>query len=165
MIYRLVVVEGVIRIQPNTTPAEPSLLQVNKQIRKEAIQLYYKENVFCWRIRAFDARHYIAWCQSSQLRHSAQCRYTLTGPRNWNNVLHWLEALFKNECNAPRMLASGAVAPSIAPGATMAKLARLVMKMKLKQQLKWEAIKANLELVHKVICELDQRWALEKDAF
>jgi hypothetical protein len=61
MIYRLVVVQGVINIPASTTSPEPPLLRANKKIRQEAMQIYCKENVFRWRIRVFDARHYIAW--------------------------------------------------------------------------------------------------------
>ena len=101
MIYRHALVEGEIRV--TTTTTQPSLLQVNQQIRQEAILIYYQENTFYWCISAFDATKHIAWCASSKERLDTKPSWKLSGPRNWNNLLYWLEAFYYGECNGPSM--------------------------------------------------------------
>lgn len=62
IIYRHTLVDGTFKIYGSGPSTQPSLLQVNHQIRHEAIQLYYSENFFAWHIRAFDRTQYLTWC-------------------------------------------------------------------------------------------------------
>jgi hypothetical protein len=66
MIYCDSLVEKSINVTASTT--QPGLLQVNRQIWREANLIYCKENSFHWNIWAFDATNYIAWCASSNER-------------------------------------------------------------------------------------------------
>lgn len=50
MIYRYTLVEGDIFV--DTTVMQPALLQLNRQIRAESIQIYYKGNHFHWTLSA-----------------------------------------------------------------------------------------------------------------
>ncbi|EMC96951.1 hypothetical protein BAUCODRAFT_48719, partial [Baudoinia panamericana UAMH 10762] len=46
-IYRLALVEDDhIKISKNSKPLQPGILQVSRQCRKEASDIYYQENIF-----------------------------------------------------------------------------------------------------------------------
>ena len=144
MIYRHALVEGEIRV--TTTTTQPSLLQVNQQIRQEAILIYYQENTFYWCISAFDATKHIAWCASSKERLDTKPSWNLSGPRNWNNLLYWLEAFYYGECNGPSMRKRQLQNARTGKTAATTRLFQLVKKMRNRQGLDWTMVKANLEL-------------------
>ena len=58
--------------------AQPSLLQVNTQIRREASGIYYNENIFTVFVEDFDAGSYLKWCSSSDLRRTCKPEFYLS---------------------------------------------------------------------------------------
>lgn len=71
-IYRECVVEGVITLHSDdmfdSLPVEPALLLTCRQIRKEALSIYYHENKFEFCISHHDAGNYIKWYKSAKRR-------------------------------------------------------------------------------------------------
>jgi hypothetical protein len=65
---------------------QPRLLQTNKQVRNEALDLYYKENIFNWRVQHYDALAYLKWCRSSPHRQDACVTWHFHGKRRWDNL-------------------------------------------------------------------------------
>lgn len=162
MIYRYALVEGDIFMDPTMT--QPAVLQLNRQIRSEAKQIYYQENNFYWALWANNAEKYIAWCTTSKQRRNAKCKWKLRGPRNWANLLKWLEAFYNGECRAPSYCNEQMGRTKTGKTAATARLLLLTKKMKLDQKLEWKDVRGNLELVHESFCVLDRKWMWEKDA-
>ena len=104
-IYRVSLVQDYIWV-PSTGPApkEPGLLSVCREIRHDALQIYYKENSFCFDITDFDATRHIDFCQTNGRLEFANhnSRFTFDEePGSWPNLKKWLEAYYKGECVAP----------------------------------------------------------------
>lgn len=158
MIYRFVLVEGNIHMRPGNIPEQPGLLQVNTQIRRETLRTYYQENHFNWHIWAFDARECISWCQSSSDRRYSSIRsWTLEGPRNWSNLLNWIEASHGSKV---RWVDQAAVTSR---GRVAARFFKLSGDMA-KQNLPWAKIKENLNVTHEMLCIVSHRWLNQKDS-
>lgn len=158
LVYRKVLVQRKIHIGPSDRPGQPALLQVNSQIRQEAIQIYYRENRSKWEIYAFNADDYMNWYQSSPHRANAKLSLVLDGPLNWDNLLRWIEAWFEGK---GRGLVGGEAQSSRA-GATEGFF--LLAKRLKRQGLSWEQIKGNLDLMHAALCAVNKEWAKERDA-
>ena len=157
IIYRFAIVEdGLIVIhQQSPPPQQPGLLQVSRQIRQEAIDIYYQENLFRWRLRNYNADRYIRWCQSSLSRYLANdelCFKIVEGSK-WENILQWLEADYLD------------IAPSLAidenePYGHITAVSRLFeMAHNLRMLgLSWEQVKQQLETVRLALAAVDPMW-------
>ena len=157
LIYRYALVEGEINIgHPHVLPTLPGALQVNKQVRSETLDIYYKENVFVWYIDQFNADALTQWCLSSWDRYFAQMSFALTVYRkvSWTNVLRWLRAYYDFEV-------IGITPPEWRPSPVINAVDRLFAAVESwrKQGLNWEAIEENLEMMHSVLAEVDENWA------
>ena len=154
MIYRLVLVEDhsiAIRSEAASLPPDPALLHVDRQTRREASAIYYRENSFKVYINNFDAALYREWYTSSYSRRTARKEYVIRESRNWANLLDWLKAYYHGESGKPGPKRSGK--PCIS-----ASLFSLVQRMKRHQKLSWPAVEANLEDVHQSLIAQDRRW-------
>jgi hypothetical protein len=161
MIYRHSLVETVIKIPRDTSPPnEPGLLQVNRQIRQETCRLYYTQNKFLWSIWAYNADIHIKWCRSSPFRLRSSTAYIFIGPRNWENIVRWLEAVY-NKRGCPRLpgpLPRREGRPASSPmGGVAVQLFQIMWEMK-KEQRSREQIRGSLEHVHEVLRIEDTRW-------
>lgn len=159
IIYRLVLVQRVM-IPHGTFPIEPSLLRVSRQIRSEALMVFYKESHFRWLIRDFDARAYIAWCKASPFRLEVDSKWKIVGRRDWSNILEWLEAYYCKRCKAPRKPKGIKGNPTLISvrGAVICRLVRMVEKMRDEQNLAWAQIQDHLELVRSITGILNSQW-------
>ncbi|KAK5127508.1 hypothetical protein LTR85_006847 [Meristemomyces frigidus] len=122
-------------------PPEPGLLSVCKQIRKEASGLYYRENLFLFSVRDFDASLYVLWCSASKLRKQCHQRFLTSGSNNWSNLLAWLEAYYHKRCRSV-----GGGAPSVPHH-----LFQIVKDLGHKQGMSWECVAGNLEHFHQAL--------------
>lgn len=112
-IYRLVIPTGCSfyiddRYASPDTGAEPAVLRTNRQIRNEAITIYYQENEWNFPMRNFDAGCYIEWSWKSPFRLGANIRWShklsfaitiftvhasgCAVRAIWPSLMHWLEA-------------------------------------------------------------------------
>lgn len=164
-IYREVLLEnGVVRITNEARPAPPSLLQVNRQIRKEATAIYYKENTLRFCIWKFDAGVYITWSQLFTFHGEFSTRWSFEGPRNWENLLQWVEASYTGKCT--KLQRSSTSPPQSSTGKTIVvgKFFDLMNNLSLVQGMSWEKVKEQLEVVHDMLCATDEVWESEKDS-
>jgi hypothetical protein len=76
---------------------EPPLLLVNRQIREEGREIYYRENVFRFYVEDNGADSMVRWMQSCAARGSKPCNilYVIRDTRMWSNLLAWLKVVFE----------------------------------------------------------------------
>lgn len=88
-IYRFALVnEGVI-IVTAAGPSEPALLRCNKEIRQEAVTIYYRENKFKYQVRNFNGSASIPFM--AQLKThcaSKNATFKMFGRRDWDNMVN-----------------------------------------------------------------------------
>ena len=157
IIDRHTLVVGDIHVLPGTPPPPtPGLLEVNRQIWSESIDIYYKENGFRWYITDFNADVYITWARSSMRRYHSTHYYKLLGIPDWGNLLRWLEATFEQE--APGVGWEGEKKPYCFITKAAIELFQLVRQMR-DQGLTWEQVKLNLERVRLTLAAVDLDWA------
>ena len=103
-IYREVLIEpNAILTSPASTapPIEPPLLWTCRQIRKEALSIYYEENNFTWDIEDNNASLYIQWCRAQPSRAKVEANFLLEDSQNWPNLMKWVDACGQGECRRP----------------------------------------------------------------
>ena len=103
MIYNYVLISNgdIQRLGHAPYPEQPGLLQVNKQVRSEALDIYYKKNTFRWCVHDYDASMYIKWCHSFRHRRYGHNVWHNHGKRQWSNLLRWLQAVYENKAGGP----------------------------------------------------------------
>lgn len=108
-IYRLALVEDIIRITPQNLAgaSQPPLLQVNRQIRSEATSIYYQENQIIWYLQDYNAKNLLKWEASSEVRSETEIRVNFEGKPIWTNVLEWLKAAYEGEVNGVELRNDG----------------------------------------------------------
>ncbi|KAK0255325.1 hypothetical protein B0A54_03193 [Friedmanniomyces endolithicus] len=156
-IYRYALLEDdTIKINKHTKPAQPGMLQTNRQLRKEAGDIYYHENTFLFGISHFEASIYITWCQSSPRRRWCKTTAHVSRSQNWANLLVWLEAYWNHDCGGIVWSEEGK-ANADAKAATH--LFAMVKKMMQRKSLTWEDAREFLEDAHAALAEIKPRWA------
>lgn len=153
IIYRYALVEGLIRVIQDPPP-QPALLQLNRQVRDEAIQIYYQENCFRWIIASYDAGKLIAWCASSKHRSTAKMLLCNSGTCSWANLLVWLKAFLDQK--APG-LGSSDSGKTTGMNTAAAKLFVLAKNLR-RQALPWHRVKAQLEVVREALAAVSEEW-------
>ncbi|KAK4610579.1 hypothetical protein CLAFUW4_14140 [Fulvia fulva] len=83
-------------------PVGPGLLRTCRQIRPEAIGIYYHENDFAFPIQNFNADCYIKFCKSSRNRLMSSHIFRIYEARtgSWPNLVRWLKAWWDYECRS-----------------------------------------------------------------
>ena len=104
-IYRFSLVQGDIRISSTgPAPKEPGLLSVCREIRCDALQIYYQENDFCFDIAGFDATRHINFCKTDgrkELNKKGSLFTIDEEPGSWPNLKKWLQAFYYGQCAGP----------------------------------------------------------------
>jgi hypothetical protein len=158
MIYHHAVIENFIYIAPDSSPPEqPGLLQVNRQLRNETVNIYYQENEFRWDIRDFNADKYIGWFGSSKHRRKAKCLWRNRGIRGWRNILRWLEAIYNRQAYGPNEVAVQGKGEGEG-SRVVATLINMMTRMKNEEGLSWEQVKRHLEDMHKMFAAISSKW-------
>ncbi|KAK3714163.1 hypothetical protein LTR37_007965 [Vermiconidia calcicola] len=155
-IYRLAVVEqNTINfcMKHNFLPPEPALLSASKKIRREAADIYYKENSFVLVVHDNDGTIVEKWLQSSKNRKRCNLQYNIRKSTNWKNLHTWLEGFYhgRTDGTAPGKRLDGAQSVN-------ANLFEVVRNLK-KQGLAWDAVAACLENMHGMLVAVDAGWA------
>ncbi|KAK5127468.1 hypothetical protein LTR85_006807 [Meristemomyces frigidus] len=136
----------------DTPPLEPALLHVNRQVRREAIDMYYQQNEFEFTIANCDASCYLKWCKSTQRRKRSNLiwRFETIGNTNWPNLWTWLKAYYHDECYCIEEPES-----AVGEGDDLAivRLFRIVRRMK-REKASWEKVRKCLQGVHGVMAAL-----------
>ena len=97
-IYRYVLHEDYINVPDGTLAlSQPGLLQVNRQLRKEASDIYYEENIFRFEIRGLNIDTLLEWSRSSPRRQHATIDLRFDGTIFWTDLLKWLKAYYDFE--------------------------------------------------------------------
>ena len=151
-IYRHTLVKGKITVNPNRpAPQPPGLLEVNRQVRSETINIYYRENIFLFRFNNMNADNYIKWCMSSPTRCNTRVEFKFAGTPNWDNLMRWLEASFRGQAHG--LLWDTKVSPRKA----VRELFQLMRQMR-EQGHSWSEIELNLERVHGTLAAVSSDW-------
>lgn len=144
---------------------EPSLLRACKQIRDEALPIYYAENRFTLQIIDYKSDVVLSFerrerCQILR-RHNIECEIRLrrVGTANWQNLREWLERFHARELRI--CIASGE--KPLPPGVcgrdaikhVIGSMFHLASKTR---SLPWEEVDALLEDQHKMLVMLDGLW-------
>ena len=153
MIYRYSLVTGTSEVSSHQTLAQPTLLQVNRQIRKEALRVYYKENHFTFNIVNYDATLLIRWCQSIRIIRWYSTSYEFTHGRPiWQNMLAWIKASYFSQARSIKNVENHRQHRNVAVLARLFKTATNLRNL----GLKWEDVEVQLENEHMMLAEMDQ---------
>lgn len=154
-IYHLVLVEprAIVIDDQRPPPPEPGLLSVCKQIRSEAIGVYFKANLFRFIIHDLDATTYIRWCVASHKRKSCHKRFEVRESYNWTNLLVWLKAYYDGRCRRVGPTKRGRGIPMV-----VYNLFKVVDNLSCIHALSWEQVAVNLEYMHEALKMTDSRW-------
>ncbi|TKA70392.1 hypothetical protein B0A55_05615 [Friedmanniomyces simplex] len=159
-IYRYALLEDdTIKINKHAKPAQPGMLQTNRQCRKEAGDIYYHENTFLFGISHFEASIYV--------------HYFLI-LMNWANLLIWLEAYWNHECggivgntgssSSGSEGGGGGHGKANADAKAATHLFAMVKKIMQRKALGWEDAREFLEEAHAALAEIKPRWAWRSGA-
>ena len=121
-IYRFALVESqdvMIREEYNEDgllppPQEPALLFACRQIRDEALEIYWQENTFRVEVENLNAFFYKRWTRKSVTRYHSNHSFSLTGNTDWWCLKDWLKSVYHSNChgfdseNSNRDMAGGA---------------------------------------------------------
>lgn len=165
-VYRLVLCNGNPVSVTATNLPEPPLLAVCKQIRDEAVQIYYSENTFHIEDEDYECTALQLWTRRvSSLRPMDDCdaqeRYKHTLQRvlnlqpNWPNLSKWLRLFYQREIighGPPQHLPNDVELDMRVVGGIFA----MVEGMRGQP---WSAVEKNLEAQHNILCAIDGRWA------
>lgn len=189
-IYRFALQEhSPIQVDFGTTRLdEPGILKTCREIRKDAIKIYYEvipiafkpqapsspltlmvqENIFQFKIRSFDASRLIAWSQVSKLRANAIQQILVETPRRcrpWENLLVWLKAFYHGAC--PGMFEveeTTGWADARQMFHVVEKMFQIVTAMRRRDTVRdgeardWMTVMKVLNEVHEIASTLDERW-------
>ena len=163
MIYRSALLETrKIRLSTRNAFRQPAFPLVCRQIRQEAIGIYYGENHFVYLICNYDP---VFACRSRYL----MTRYTplfapkvsmqFAGVPNWPNLLKWLEEAYHHR--AFNYAKKGGVVPVSKENTTRITLEGAFTTMRHLREggNGWEIIKEVLGVQHRMLVYLDERWA------
>jgi hypothetical protein len=154
IIYRYVLHEDYIYAFDGTLPpSQPGLLQVNRQLRKEASEIYYKENIFRFEIRGFNIDTLLEWSRSSPHRQHATLGLRFDRTILWKNLLKWLKAYYDIELRDMGHF-TDYLHNSIRAAARMFE----VVQKSGDKGLSWEEVEVNLEMWHKVLAAENPKW-------
>jgi hypothetical protein len=152
-IYKEAVVESdAIEVSRSSVPAEPGLLRVNRQIRKEVKDIYYRDNLFKFHLFDYDATIFIRWFGSSESRAACNWETRYHGRKNWINLHAWLKATYDGKTNGKRVKRSLDKQADIVVG-----IFNIVMRMK-RNDIPWETVEKYLNDVRQLITVKDASW-------
>lgn len=164
-IYRAVLVSNNnIRANISGIP-EPLLLAASKQIRNEAITIYYNENTFTIPVHGYSSDVYLVAVQRVQklrTRYNIAPEVVCTAPNpnlpNWSNVMQWLKryhgGLITDSVAAPERLlelGSDRDTADLVIGGMFCILDGMMEK-------EWEEIQGLLGHQRVILTRLDKRW-------
>ena len=106
----MVIEDEEIIVDQSITP--PRLLEVNRQIRKEAITAYYESNIFILTIVDLDIQTSLPWLaiknkydtrpDEPKGKHSnIKLDFDFFAGYKWKNLVDWLEAIFASKVGGP----------------------------------------------------------------
>ena len=162
IIYRIVLVEG--KIHGGTfeqLSPQPALLQVNRQVRQEALSIFYRENQFVWHILDYRAKEYIKWSRSSAHRRRARYGFQCTGRLRRMNLLRWLEAVYKDQADCPggtKTAARPAGGTVLEHEAVVYRLFKMVRSMRDRRGLTWEQVRSNIDHVRGMLASASSKF-------
>ena len=155
-IYRFILVSGnEIRLAGDAR-SQPAILRVNRQIRQEAISIYYSENEFRINIIDLNGNAMIPF-RRLMLRYRSRNRcgnFRLLAKQstNWSNLKIWLRAFYDN-CG----LACGKISGKSANGRTIAAAFRMVLFAR--ERRSWKEVEHSLEAFHDAVAAQNPAWA------
>ena len=118
--------------------------------------MFYFEIRFMFHIKDMDADLYLAWCRRSKHHLNSNHSFELLKYDKplWSNLLTWLKAYHKKECDTPRTLddPETATEPRTEGLLHLLDLANVCRT----QGMKWRATKAALECVHRMLKTMDE---------
>ena len=144
---------------------EPPLLRACKEIRDEALPIYYAENSFAIHVTSYNSDVVLNFERRERCkilrRHNISCKFELllVGSVNWQNLREWLKRLHAREL-VIGIASEKETLPFGAHGIKarihiIGSMFRLAFKT---QSLPWEDVDALLEDQHKMLAMLNARW-------
>ena len=133
-------------------PEEPGLLRVNRQIRKEAQDIYYGDNLFKFHLFDYAATIFIRWFGSSETRAACRWETGYHGRNDWANLHTWLKATYDGKTNGKRVGRSLDKKADVVVG-----IFNIVMMMK-RNDIPWETVDRYLKDVRQLITVEDSSW-------
>ncbi|KAK5127893.1 hypothetical protein LTR85_005010 [Meristemomyces frigidus] len=136
---------------------QPALLKAGRQLRREAISIYYSDNTFRIKIRDMDGIAMIPF-RKLMVRYRFKAVkgnfiFYTTYARNWTNLLAWLKAHHHDS-----KLACGRVNQDGDAGAVSTVVVQAFCIAGALKHRRWERVEEVLEAYHKGIAALDAAW-------
>ena len=152
-IYKEALVEtDAIKVSESTIPPEPGLLRVNRQIREEAQDIYYNDNLFRFPIADYDTTMLVRWLGSSEARAACTWETRYDGRNDWANLHAWIKATYDGKTNSAYPTRSLDGKPRIGVG-----VFSIVMRMK-DNEVPWETVDQYLNDIRQLISVKDPAW-------
>lgn len=91
---------------------EPALLSTCRQIRREAMGIFYSENIFAFTVTSyspkmpmFTLKKMVSLRKRYGISIAERTRATFQGPPRWNNLLSWIKAVHETPCGSTTITA------------------------------------------------------------
>jgi hypothetical protein len=158
--YALVRKDNVEISAANWDTHQPALLKTCKQIRREALSIFYNENrvsanIEDWNPEVKNACHDL-WAHH-KLKWSAQFSHYFTGKPHWQNLIAWLEAFFLEDMKG----ISDVVSKTRTLERKTVGVMFLMATTARENQMPWKALKVMLDAQRGLLSMKDGRWELE----
>ena len=164
-IYRFAILEPhSITISAFSIPQQPNLLTVNKQITEEAIEIYYKENRFCFEMRNCDSTFLRKWNTSSEDRRRSRQAFVVMRFVSWRNLMEWLVAYYSSDLPGPgtsKTLEQLKQRTTSKGRLVVTQVFQMVHRMRDDQNLSWSEIAEHLESIHEMLVVANPAWLSE----
>lgn len=159
-IYRLVLCQEkqIIVTRLNWSSHQPALLQTNRQIRNEAIGVFYHGNAFCVAVHDWNGSLLERFRDlRSVYKSNAHWRHYFTGGPHWANLLEWLKGVHGRTRRSLRTPGLNQVRPAL-----RWVLAACFETAQNGRAMPWSTVERILGVQRKALIALDSRWGLDR---
>ena len=165
-IYRLVLTDGMPIINFDATGyVRPGLISTCKEIRQEALSIYYYENSFRTWLKDYDAANLTRFSSSLKVMELAGLRVNVTFCYSQNTVPKWANLLEWLRCSHAKDVAAIPYFPEALHGAGRNDqhayaLGTLFLVTSALHKQPWEEVRAILISLRPTLGSVDERWML-----
>ncbi|KAK4995285.1 hypothetical protein LTR66_004870 [Elasticomyces elasticus] len=165
-IYRMALIWGIARLQiQRGRDKQPALIQVCRQIRREAFSIFFQEAPFQVDIVGLDGTDIIEWMRPHRGRFTNGVTLNLVGDPSWPNLLRWMQEIhagraeyWLNECSRPDLARFPNTLPRVKRiEAVLYQCMQITVRMA-KIGSRWEEVEGVLECMHQALGAHDRRW-------
>lgn len=172
--YALYLDDGAIEVNETTGIPEPALLLTSKEIRHEALPIFYTQNTLHLLIHSYSPATPLL-IHRKQEAVLAQYEFyifvshiVLDGPANWRNLLAWLRHVHESESPVGIVQVAPPLKTGHRPGALerakeLTVVAGLFDVVGLLDDVRWDVVEKTLGMLRYALAAFDDDWEDEED--